>query len=47
LDLRGRKWWEAGEVRIMSFVTCTLHRMCLLVKVVDLHDMLLRDMVIG
>jgi hypothetical protein len=27
LDLRGRKWWEAGEDCIMrSFITCTLHQ---------------------
>jgi hypothetical protein len=27
LDLRGRKWQEAGEDCIMrSFVTCTLHK---------------------
>jgi hypothetical protein len=30
LDLRGRKWWEAGEDCIMrSFITCTLHHILL------------------
>jgi len=30
LDIRGRKWQEAGEVCIMrSFITCTLHQILL------------------
>jgi hypothetical protein len=27
MDIRGRKWWEAGGDCIMrSFITCTLHQ---------------------
>jgi hypothetical protein len=36
LDLRGRKWREAGEDCIMrSFVTCTLHHILLSCKVLS------------
>jgi hypothetical protein len=34
LDLRGRKWWEAGEDCIMrSFIICVPHQILLKVKI--------------